>query len=132
MTTLAEITQGSISEKQWQAIVYGAAVAGGWLAYHTHDSRRSAAGFPDCVFVKDGRVIFVELKTEVGKLSPDQQVWLDKLAHVEHVVSRVVRRLAEKVGVTVEKKSYPVQVYVWRPSDWPMICQILGTARSIP
>ncbi|MDJ0322134.1 VRR-NUC domain-containing protein [Pseudarthrobacter sp. PS3-L1] len=51
----------------------------GWeLAYHTFDSRRSVAGFPDLVLVSSrrGRVLFRELKSDVGRVSVDQGVWI--------------------------------------------------------
>lgn len=51
----------------------------GLLAYHTHDSRRSAAGFPDWVLVGT-RVLFRELKREGEKPTPAQQAFLDRLA----------------------------------------------------
>ena len=46
--------------------------------YHTYNSRRSVAGFPDLVLVKD-RIIFVELKSEKGRLSPSQRQWRDDI-----------------------------------------------------
>ena len=45
-------------------------------AYHTHDSRRSAKGFPDLVLAKNGVVLIVELKTDTGVATPDQVAWL--------------------------------------------------------
>lgn len=53
----------------------------GWLAYHTHDSRRSAAGFPDLVLVHAGqrRTLFRELKTQRGRVSTAQADWLRRL-----------------------------------------------------
>ncbi|MBQ1047785.1 VRR-NUC domain-containing protein [Micromonospora sp. C51] len=49
------------------------------LAYHTHDSRRSQPGFPDLVIVGPGGVLFVELKSEAGKTTADQEKWLAAL-----------------------------------------------------
>lgn len=50
----------------------------GWLFYHTHDSRRSQAGFPDVVFLhpKTGRLIVRELKDMRRKPTTEQTAWL--------------------------------------------------------
>src|SRR5262245_22835713 len=63
------------------------------LAYHTHNSRRSCAGFPDWVFTGPGGCIFRELKRESGRLTGAQQEWLETLV---------------LAGVNVA---------VWRPAD---------------
>ena len=47
-----------------------------WTFFHDHDSRRNPAGLPDLIMVKDGRLIFAELKTEKSKLSDAQNKWL--------------------------------------------------------
>ncbi len=75
----------------------------GWKRYHTHNSRRSVAGFPDEVLVRLQRVIFAELKTEIGKESKAQTEW---------------RKALEAVGGNVE-------AYLWRPSMWSEIMEIL-------
>jgi hypothetical protein len=75
----------------------------GWKAYHTHDSRRSAAGFPDLTLVKRGRLIFAELKRDGQRPKPDQDVWL--------------AALSECGGV---------ETYVWRPADLDLIARSLG------
>lgn len=54
------------------------ATALGWTWYHTHDSRRSPAGFPDLVLVRD-RVLFRELKDDRRRLEPEQIEWLNRL-----------------------------------------------------
>ena len=72
------------------------------LIYHTHDSRRSPAGFPDLVLVRPPRILFVELKTDKGRVSPAQRLWLYTLA-----------------------KCPGVEVYLWRPRDWDSIVAIL-------
>lgn len=62
------------------------------LWYHVNDSRKDKSGFPDLVIV-GSRTIFAELKSERGKVQPEQQEWIDRLA------------LAG------------AEVYLWRPSD---------------
>lgn len=65
-----------ITEKEWQAQIVALARTLGWNgAYHTYDSRRSASGFPDLVLVRE-RVVYIELKSEPGKLSPAQKQWI--------------------------------------------------------
>jgi len=57
-------------------------------------------GFPDMVLVRDGRLIFAELKREKQKPSEKQQAWLDDLGLVAegtYLLSVLIR--------------------VWRPSD---------------
>ena len=83
-----------ITEKEFMDEVVETAQLGGWLVYHTYDSRRSQAGFPDLVMVRHGRVIFAELKSEKGRIRPEQQLWLDELM-----------------------KSDAVETFLWRPSD---------------
>ena len=89
-----------LSEAAWQRQVIQLATMHGWSHYHTHDSRKSVTGFPDLVLVKDS-VIYAELKTEDGKLSPSQEAWVERL------------KIAEQV------------VYVWRPSMLEEVMAIL-------
>ena len=56
-----------MTEAQLQDAIVQMARVLGWLVYHTFDSRRSAAGFPDLVMVRNGRLIFAELKSATGK-----------------------------------------------------------------
>lgn len=59
-------------------------------------------GFPDLLMVRDGRLVFIELKAAKGKLSPNQT----------HVLGLLGLTMAE--------------CYVWRPVDWPTILQTLA------
>jgi len=87
-----------VNERDFQAQVLQLANLTGWLTYHTHDSRRSQAGFPDLVFVRPPAIVFAELKSARGKLRPEQEAWLEAVAGCETVGARL-----------------------WRPSDWPEI-----------
>jgi hypothetical protein len=90
-----------VSEKDFQAAVLRLAKRNGWLAYHTHDSRKSAAGFPDLTLVRSGRILFAELKTTSGKTTADQDTWLEEI------------------------RSATVPAYLWRPADWAEIEKVL-------
>jgi len=70
---------GDMKEATLETLVRGAVITAGGLYYHTHDSRRSDPGFPDCVIVLRGRVKYRELKDRTGKLSPKQEEWRDRL-----------------------------------------------------
>lgn len=95
-----------VKERDFLAQVLEAAKQASWLAYHTHDSRRSAAGFPDLILVKPGfPIIFSELKTAKGKVSKAQRHWLETLAQGEGVL-----------------------VCLWRPGDLPQILDLLKRA----
>ena len=48
--------------------------------FHAHDSRKSAGpGFPDWTICGTGGLIFRELKSETGQLSPEQRRWRNVL-----------------------------------------------------
>ena len=92
----------SMSEAQFQKIVEGYAKVMGWLYYHTYDSRRSVAGYPDLVMLRGERQVVAELKRQKGKKpSEKQQNWLDRY------------------------KAVGAEVYVWRPAHIPEIEEIL-------
>ena len=94
------------SEDELKEWVLGEAQRGGWLFVHFRPARtdrgwRTAMegdkGFPDLVLARGGVVILAELKSEKGRVSPDQEYWI-KAAGAQ----------------------------VWRPSDWPKIQKVLA------
>lgn len=81
-----------MTEAELQQTIIDAAELSGWLAFHDGDSRRSTgAGFPDLVLVKPPRVVLLELKSEVGRIRPEQHVWMDALSRCDTVASAIVR-----------------------------------------
>lgn len=53
-----------------------------WLGlawFHDNDSRRNRAGFPDLVVCGTQGFLFRELKSESGRLRPEQMDWLSRL-----------------------------------------------------
>ena len=106
MTTPRRTLDLAMTEAQWQATIVCLAHNLGYLVYHTHDSRRSPAGFPDLVLC--GRqLIFAEVKAERGKITIEQSAWLQSL------------------------RDAGAQAYLWRPSDYPEVERTL-TRRDAP
>lgn len=57
-------------EKTIERKVVAMAKSAGWLAYKwTSPSQR---GVPDRIFIRSGVVVFIEFKSEIGKLTPLQ------------------------------------------------------------
>ena len=96
------IPKVNITEKAFAGDVAALAKMFGWRRYHTWRSIHSPAGFPDEVLVRGHRLIFAELKAQNGKVSTEQQAWLDDL-----------------------KACGRAEVYVWRPADLQRIAEIL-------
>lgn len=90
-----------ISEKEFQRAVTDLMRRHGWKYHHQTISRKSTAGWPDLVACRE-RIIFVELKTEIGTLEAEQANWRD--------------RIVEAGG----------EWYCFRPSDWPKIVEVLA------
>ena len=94
-----------MTEEEFQQSIIEFAWIHRWKTYHTRNSRGSTAGFPDLVLTKPGYLIFAELKTGERKVTPEQRDWIDALDSI--------------CGDDC------VQVYVWRPKDWPEIEAVL-------
>jgi hypothetical protein len=84
-----------MSEAALQRMVIDLAKYSGYMYWHCVDPRKSQRGFPDLVLchVHTGRLLLIELKTDVGKVRPEQAVWLKHLG-IRH------------------------EAYVLRPADW--------------
>jgi hypothetical protein len=81
----------ALSEAAFQAAVLRVAKGAGWSCYHVHDSRRSPAGFPDLVCVRDHVCLAWELKSADGVLTLQQAHWLRLLGEVTQVQAGVYR-----------------------------------------
>ena len=79
------------TEKQFQSWVMDLAKVHGWLTYHTWRSDNSQPGFPDIVAIRRSRMVVLELKTEKGKTTPEQEMWLDAFKEVPSVRAGVFR-----------------------------------------
>ena len=97
-----QVLDNALSERDFQRQVVELAELTGWRTYHTYDSRNSHPGFPDLVLVRAPRLIFAELKRERGRVAAAQREWAEDL------------------------EACPgVEYYLWRPSDWDEIKQVL-------
>jgi len=106
----------AMSEAELQANVIDAAKKLGWLVYHSrktatrrrdgtivyHTPLSGDKGFPDLFLARNGRHIISELKSEKGKLSADQRLWIEALGGLGQG-----HHMGQLVGV-----------FVWRPSHW--------------
>lgn len=98
---------GKITEKELRQSLVRAARGFGWRVYFTWSSMHSPSGFPDLCMVKGERLVFAELKTESGKVSPDQEAWLADL------------------------RAAGAEVHLWRPADIDAAYRVLMGERIV-
>ena len=104
---MTEVPGDYLQARQTEAEFIGAVIEMarllGWRVHHGRPGRtvkgwrtpiQGDMGFPDLVLVRGGRLLFVELKTERGRLSEGQKDWLQALGGC--------------VG----------RAHLWRPRDW--------------
>jgi len=100
------INRIEISEKAFFSQVEDLLKRFQWEFEHTFEqgvyARRTTKGFPDIVACRPPRLLFIELKSERGKVTEAQQEWLDAL-----------------------KATGKVEVYLWKPSQFEEIVEIL-------
>jgi VRR-NUC domain len=106
------------TEAEWQRTVIEYAQLRKWRVAHFRPARTEqgwrtpvqadGAGFPDLVMVRHGEIIVAELKSERGRVTPAQLDWLEDFRQVRNVWPEP-----------------SLEVFVWRPSDWPVVEQVL-------
>lgn len=100
----------AISEAAFQRDVEKVLKRFGWLYFHAPDNKPNRfgqiqnikAGFPDLCAVRGDRVVYAELKRQLGVVSEDQEKWHEALRNAGQ------------------------EVYVWRPSDMEELTGILA------
>ena len=99
-----------VTEKQFSQQIEQLLDLFGWRWCHFRPARTAQGwrtaisgyeGFPDYIAVKGKRLLIAEIKSDKGKLSPEQEVWLDELAACGQ------------------------EVYLWRPAHFEEIARIL-------
>lgn len=92
----------SMSEADLQRTITDACEAMGLLWYHAPDPRKCPhcgfvnrldhnAGFPDLVIVQPPFIRWWELKAQRGRVSADQQQWLDDVVGCDCMDSRTIK-----------------------------------------
>jgi len=98
----------ALTEKQFMAQVVDLAQLYRWKTFHAFLSIHSPAGWPDLALCRvdkhtgAARLVVAELKSEKGKVSDAQWMWLDLLSRVPGV-----------------------ETYIWRPADTDEIVKVL-------
>ncbi|KKL94458.1 hypothetical protein LCGC14_1864440 [marine sediment metagenome] len=115
------ITEAPISEADLGTWLEDLLDTYGWLWCHfrparTKESWRTAItghkGWLDYTCIRGARFVVIELKSEKGKLSPDQKDWHDAID--------LLNRLRIQKGY-----KNPIEKYIVRPSDRDFIEQLL-------
>ncbi len=96
-----------MTESAFERMVLSLARLGRWRTFHARPGRTARGwrtpvsgdgkGFPDWLFVRGPVLLVRELKTDTGKVSPEQAAWLDALLATGQ------------------------DARVWRPRDWAEI-----------
>jgi len=105
------------SEKDFSSFFEDALRLYGWRFFHQRpayergrprNAQTGDPGFPDYVCAKNGRVLFVELKSDKGRVSPNQRAWLDAIMPVDSPFT------------------YVRSAHVFRPKDWDAVVELLS------
>lgn len=93
---------GDESEAHFQSRVIRLAQLLGWKCFHMYDATNSPAGLPDLLLRRPPRLLWAELKSEHGRLTPQQRLFLSDLIACGQ------------------------EAYMWKPSDFDQIKTVLG------
>jgi hypothetical protein len=100
-----------VTESQFASAVEDMLTVFGWRWTHFRPARTAQGyrtplsgmvGFPDYVCVRDGRVLFFELKSDKGKRTGDQDEWAAAL-----------------------KMCRAVEYWLWHPRNWQEVEDVL-------
>jgi hypothetical protein len=102
-----------MSEDDFKSRIMDTAMLYGWRICHIRPARKQHgrwvtpieghAGLPDLILARDGRVLLIELKSQVGKPTAEQLAWLAAAGDNGRL---------------------------WRPSDWPEALALLSAPRG--
>lgn len=92
--TVTRLPARAMTEGQLQQCIIDLCKVFYLLCYHTHNSQRSAKGYPDLTIVGPRGIVFAELKNATYKQSLDQRCW--------------------EAGIREAGGTF----YLWRPEHW--------------
>ena len=98
-------------EQDFQRVLYLYGRNRGWLIFATRDARHSPSGEPDLRMYRGTRIIMAELKRNERDLAGHKR--------------QVEQSLAQIAAADVIRATGKIEVYLWRPSDWNRICEVL-------
>lgn len=105
MAKLAATAPTATDEREFQATVVSLAESCGWWCFHVYNARKSKAGWPDQVMLRE-RAIVAELKVPPNTATAAQLNCLDRF---------------RRAGI---------EAYLWTPNDWPEIIRVLQRKES--
>ena len=112
---MKELGKPPISEESFSSTVEDLLKTFGWRYVHSRPARTLSGwvtalsgdkGFVDFTAVRDGVCLFIELKSDKGRLSEGQREWMTELIKVAAISSGV-------------------QYRVFRPNDFDQILEVL-------
>lgn len=104
-----------MTERELSRSLIRAARTFGWHVDFTWSSMHSPKGRPDLFLTKGLRLVVAELKTDTGKVTPEQEEQLAWWRRFALAVDRVTEVAA--ACATPDADELRVQVHVWRPAD---------------
>jgi hypothetical protein len=77
-------------EREFKDWIVRVARERGWKVNHVWKTQNQrgqwittcAVGWPDLTCIRDGRIVFIEVKAHRGRVEPKQDEWLDELAKI--------------------------------------------------
>jgi Holliday junction resolvase-like predicted endonuclease len=91
VTNARAVLDRAESEADLQAKIVAFAEMHGWHVWHDNDSRRNREGLPDLLLLRGATLLFIEVKTEKGAVSPAQRAFISRLKQVKYVDADIVR-----------------------------------------
>jgi hypothetical protein len=94
-----------LNEEQFRSVIVRLFSENGWLVTHTR-SAKGSGGSPDLLVIKSNNVLFMELKTDKGRIGENQKDWISQIPIIHN------------------KNNYSISGLVVRPKDFSLVSDI--------